>query len=140
MLFVHFQGGFYLLNLVDNFAGGFPLIIVGVGELIAIQWVYGFNQFSNDTEIMMGKKPNLFFKIALVFIAPALMIVSISAITHTANFTVVFQNYRMGGFCSKPPYLMKNYNGIFANVPIMYQLSKTTNIYTIQKCSGLYWT
>lgn len=64
------------MNLVDNFAGGFPLIIVGIGELVAIQWVYGFKNFSADTEIMMGKKPPMFFKVALVIVAPMLMIVS----------------------------------------------------------------
>ena len=35
------QGGIYLLNLVDFSVGGFPLLFIGLIELIAINWVYG---------------------------------------------------------------------------------------------------
>ena len=35
------KGGIYLLNLVDFSVGGFPLLFIGLLELIAINWVYG---------------------------------------------------------------------------------------------------
>ncbi len=34
------QGGFYLFNLTDAFLSGYPLLFVGMFELIALQWVY----------------------------------------------------------------------------------------------------
>ena len=38
---VFFQGGFYLLNLIDNYVGGFPLLFSGMFEIIAIIYIYG---------------------------------------------------------------------------------------------------
>lgn len=35
------NGGIYLLELVDYSVGGFPLLIVGIVEIIAINWIYG---------------------------------------------------------------------------------------------------
>lgn len=35
------QGGIYLLNLVDFSVGGFPLLVIGLFELMAISWIYG---------------------------------------------------------------------------------------------------
>lgn len=40
-LIFHFQGGDYMLTLVDNAVGGFPLLFVGFLELIIICYVYG---------------------------------------------------------------------------------------------------
>ena len=38
---IHFQGGFYLFNICDTYAGGFPRLFIGLFELAAIMWVYG---------------------------------------------------------------------------------------------------
>ena len=35
------HGGIFLLELVDYSVGGFPLLIVGMVECIAINWIYG---------------------------------------------------------------------------------------------------
>lgn len=40
-LIFHLQGGDYMLTLVDNAVGGFPLLFVGFLELIIICYVYG---------------------------------------------------------------------------------------------------
>ena len=37
----YFQGGFYLFNIVDNAAGGYPLLIIGLFEILSVSWVYG---------------------------------------------------------------------------------------------------
>lgn len=44
------QGGLYMLNLLDSYVGGFPLLIVGVIELIVVIYVYGFSFSNSDTE------------------------------------------------------------------------------------------
>ncbi|CAC5406551.1 unnamed protein product [Mytilus coruscus] len=44
------KGGLYMLNLLDNYVGGFPLLIVGVIELIVVVHVYGFSFSTSDTE------------------------------------------------------------------------------------------
>ncbi|XP_005102026.2 sodium- and chloride-dependent neutral and basic amino acid transporter B(0+) [Aplysia californica] len=47
------QGGSYLLDLCDIFVG-FPLLLVGFFEVIAIVWVYGFHNFAEDVLLMVG--------------------------------------------------------------------------------------
>lgn len=70
-----------MLNLVDNYAGGFPLIIVGIGELIAINWVYGFRRFNDDIFLMTGRRAPMYFNVMWVAFSPILMTVSISIAT-----------------------------------------------------------
>lgn len=38
-----FQGGQYILNLVDYFGGTFIIVFLASFEVIAISWVYGNN-------------------------------------------------------------------------------------------------
>ena len=35
------QGGFYVVNMVDTYVGGFPLLFVGLFECLVLQYVYG---------------------------------------------------------------------------------------------------
>jgi len=35
------QGGFYLFNIVDSSVGGFPLLVIGVFEIISVVYIYG---------------------------------------------------------------------------------------------------
>ena len=35
------QGGLFILNLIDSVVAGYPLLIVGLLQTIAIPWVYG---------------------------------------------------------------------------------------------------
>nr|XP_022323366.1 sodium- and chloride-dependent glycine transporter 1-like [Crassostrea virginica] len=50
------RGGDYMLTLVDNAVSGFPLLFVGLLELIIIAYVYGFFRFKRDIEMMIGDK------------------------------------------------------------------------------------
>lgn len=50
------RGGDYMLTLVDNAVGGFPLLFVGFFELIIICYVYGFFRFKRDIEMMIGDR------------------------------------------------------------------------------------
>lgn len=48
------QGGSYLLDLCDWFVG-YPLLLVGLFEVIAIIWVYGIGNFTEDIMLMVGE-------------------------------------------------------------------------------------
>lgn len=37
----YFQGGQYVLNLVDYYGGTFLILAMGIGEVIGIFWIYG---------------------------------------------------------------------------------------------------
>ncbi|KAL5005876.1 hypothetical protein ScPMuIL_017034 [Solemya velum] len=51
------QGGFYLLDLVDDYISGFPLLFVGLFETLIVSWAYGFWKVSDNIEYMLGEKP-----------------------------------------------------------------------------------
>lgn len=36
-----FQGGSYLLDIVDGYVVGFPTLFIGLFELIVVAWLYG---------------------------------------------------------------------------------------------------
>ncbi|XP_029641044.1 sodium- and chloride-dependent glycine transporter 1-like [Octopus sinensis] len=76
------NGGHYMLNLFDTYLGGFPLLVIGVVEGFVISWVYGIKRFSEDIEMMLGRKPFMVFKICWSFIGPCsiLVVIIISAI------------------------------------------------------------
>ncbi|KAL8614152.1 hypothetical protein ACOMHN_026369 [Nucella lapillus] len=72
-----FQGGIYLLNLVDFSVGGFPLLFVGLIELIAITWIYGFDDFWSDVVMMVGEKPKMYWKVCWLVLSPSVIAVTI---------------------------------------------------------------
>ena len=46
----------YLLNLVDESVSHYPLLIIALLELFVINYVYGYQQFSSDIQLMLGKR------------------------------------------------------------------------------------
>lgn len=71
------SGGIYLLNIVDYSVGGFPLLVVGFMELVAVNWIYGIAKFSENIEMMTGKRPALYWKITWKFLSPFIIALTI---------------------------------------------------------------
>ncbi|ESO08856.1 hypothetical protein HELRODRAFT_140021, partial [Helobdella robusta] len=71
------NGGFYLFSLIDAALSGFPLLVVGVVEIFLLIYVYGLKRFSDDIEMMIGHKPNIYFKTTWSFVSPAIIIFTI---------------------------------------------------------------
>ncbi|KAK3101074.1 hypothetical protein FSP39_000752 [Pinctada imbricata] len=71
------SGGIYLLNLVDFSVGGFPLLVVGFMELVAINWIYGFDKFSDNIYCMLGRKPNKYWEICWKYVSPLVILITI---------------------------------------------------------------
>lgn len=65
-----------MFSLVNEFAGGFPRLITGLFELLVVTMVYGYSRFAEDISLMIGKKPNIYFKFTWCFLSPLLIIVS----------------------------------------------------------------
>ncbi|XP_012944276.1 sodium- and chloride-dependent glycine transporter 1 [Aplysia californica] len=70
-------GGIYLLELVDYSVGGFPLLIVGLVECVAINWIYGFNNFWGDIQMMIGDRPKQYWKICWTILTPFVIVLTI---------------------------------------------------------------
>ncbi|KAK6173320.1 hypothetical protein SNE40_016794 [Patella caerulea] len=69
------RGGMYILQLFDNFAASYSLLIVCFTECVAIAWVYGAERFLSDIETMLGKRPPKIWVISWKFIAPIALLV-----------------------------------------------------------------
>lgn len=71
------QGGAYIFQLMDFYAAsGMSLLWVCFFQTIAISWIFGADQFSNCVYEMTGIRPNKFWHIAWVYLAPTVMLVS----------------------------------------------------------------
>jgi solute carrier family 6 amino acid transporter-like protein 5/7/9/14 len=71
------KGGIYLLNLVDYSVSGFPLLFVGLLELIALNWIYGYDRFAEDIKLMLGHRPNIYWKVCWMGVSPVVIIITI---------------------------------------------------------------
>nr|KAG5713675.1 hypothetical protein BaRGS_024723 [Batillaria attramentaria] len=71
------QGGSYLLDLVDNALLGFPMLAVGLMELLVICIFYGYHNFARDIKCMVGREPFIYFRVCWTVISPVLLMVVI---------------------------------------------------------------
>ncbi|XP_064603734.1 sodium- and chloride-dependent glycine transporter 1-like [Liolophura sinensis] len=71
------KGGIYLLNLVDYSLSGFPLLFIGFLEVITINWFYGYKNFAYDIQLMLGHKPNIYWKVCWLGLSPLCIFVII---------------------------------------------------------------
>jgi len=73
------EGGFYLFNLLDTYISGFPMLLIGAFECFAFGLIYGFSRYSEDVKMMLGKKPNFYYKACIVVLAPEIIIIMLLA-------------------------------------------------------------
>ncbi|XP_070185337.1 sodium- and chloride-dependent glycine transporter 1-like [Littorina saxatilis] len=68
------QSGSYLLDLVDGALLGFPMLTVGLLELLVICILYGYNNFAEDIRCMVGRTPFLYFRVCWQVVSPVLLV------------------------------------------------------------------
>ncbi|XP_062132451.1 sodium-dependent nutrient amino acid transporter 1 [Drosophila sulfurigaster albostrigata] len=66
-------GGQFILNLVDFYGVSFTALILAIGELLAVAWLYGVRRFCADIKYMMGIETGWYWRICWAFITPGLM-------------------------------------------------------------------
>ncbi|KAL4228840.1 hypothetical protein ACF0H5_011881 [Mactra antiquata] len=64
------QGGMYILQLFDNYAATYSLLVIGLVESLALSWVYGAERFLTDIESMLGYRPKNFWIWSWKVVAP----------------------------------------------------------------------
>ncbi|PAA62509.1 hypothetical protein BOX15_Mlig002117g2 [Macrostomum lignano] len=72
-----FGGGMYLLNLVDNAVSTFPLLVCCIVELVVLMYIYPYKQLAEDIRLMVGGKPNIYWRATWVVITPLVMVILI---------------------------------------------------------------
>jgi len=68
------NAGFFVFTLFDSYTGGFPLLFIGVIEMTTICYIYGYNNFADDVEMMLGKRPWLVFRICWMAVSPLVLL------------------------------------------------------------------
>jgi len=80
-------GGFYIFNLLENYAAGLSLLVTVFFEAIAVSWFYGLRNLSEDVYAMLGSRPGLYWKICWKFISPTfLLLIVILQMTEVSEF------------------------------------------------------
>ncbi|KAL5271645.1 hypothetical protein ACHWQZ_G002051 [Mnemiopsis leidyi] len=72
-----FQGGLYIVDLLDMWSLSYPLLIVALFEIIVVSWVYGVNRFCLAIKDMIGYEPNIYFKACWLVVCPLVISVLI---------------------------------------------------------------
>lgn len=85
------KGGIYLLTLSDWYAGSYNIMLLTLGEVIGLCFVYGVNNFRKDIEMMLGKKSFvywIYWYVTWCFLTPVsiVFIVIMSAIGYSPAY------------------------------------------------------
>ncbi|XP_034191541.1 sodium-dependent nutrient amino acid transporter 1 [Osmia lignaria lignaria] len=68
-------GGQFMLELVDYYAGSFIVFILATLEITGIFWVYGLENFLDDVEYMLKRRPSVYWRVCWSVITPLLLAV-----------------------------------------------------------------
>ncbi|XP_052094516.1 sodium- and chloride-dependent glycine transporter 1-like [Mytilus californianus] len=68
------QGGIFVFQLVDWYIAAFSPAVFGLIECIVFGWIYGFDRFSKDVHLMLGRGIPIFFRICICFITPTFLL------------------------------------------------------------------
>lgn len=124
------RGGFWLFDIVQDYHGGFPLIILCVFEIMSVMWVYGYKRFMEDVLLMMGwryKYRDFGYHIACwIFLSPALLVVAIvlKAIDYKPYTS---GSYEYPGWAQALGWLVVSFHLVWIFVVFIYRAAKDKN-------------
>lgn len=64
-----------MLNLVDHFGGTFLVFTLAIFELIGVLWIYGLDDFCDDVEFMLNRRPGAYWRVCWVLVTPIFMLI-----------------------------------------------------------------
>ncbi|XP_042895111.1 sodium- and chloride-dependent glycine transporter 2 isoform X2 [Parasteatoda tepidariorum] len=73
LLAIDSEGGQYVLNLMDTYAGGYAGIFIATIEISALMWGYGADRFADDIGFMLGFTPGIYWRICWKYISPTVL-------------------------------------------------------------------
>ncbi|XP_050546751.1 sodium- and chloride-dependent GABA transporter 2-like [Daktulosphaira vitifoliae] len=102
------NGGTYIFQLMDTYAAsGVSLLWVCFFQTIAISWCFGANRFQDCINQMLGFRPNIFWYICWVYLAPLVMItvfvffiIKYEPVTYGKSYTYPWWGEGLGIFIS----------------------------------------
>ncbi|MBN3304276.1 INE protein, partial [Amia calva] len=77
------QGGIFVFQLMDHYTAVVSLMFLAFFEVVAVCWIFGVGRISKMVTKMLGKPPNIFFRVCWMVFSPTLvMCILISSIVH----------------------------------------------------------
>ncbi|KAL1442490.1 hypothetical protein MTO96_030772 [Rhipicephalus appendiculatus] len=67
------QGGQYVLNLMDTYAGGGAVLFIAICEIVGLMWFYGLNRFCADLKLMLGHDIGWYWKASWLVFSPCIL-------------------------------------------------------------------
>lgn len=67
------QGGQYVLNLMDTYAGGGAVLFIAICEIVGLMWFYGVNRFCADLKLMLGHDIGWYWKASWLVFSPCIL-------------------------------------------------------------------
>ncbi|XP_021941902.1 sodium-dependent nutrient amino acid transporter 1-like [Zootermopsis nevadensis] len=58
---------------MDVYGGGIAVLFIAIAECISLLWIYGLRNVCDDVQFMLGKKPNVYWRITWSFFAPVIL-------------------------------------------------------------------
>ena len=101
LLLLILQAGIYLIELLDEFCGGIPFIIIGLFMCSALAWIYNVRHFCTDIKQMTGSKVGLWWRVMWCFFTPVIIVVSLVLSLH---FTVLLKCILLCNKCPQSNY------------------------------------
>lgn len=49
------KGGLFVLNLIDTVIAGYPLLVVGLLQVIVVPWIYGDYKLWNEKKLRINR-------------------------------------------------------------------------------------
>ncbi|XP_026300890.1 sodium-dependent nutrient amino acid transporter 1 isoform X2 [Apis mellifera] len=68
-------GGQFMLELIDYYAASFVVFILATLEITGIFWIYGLENFLDDVEYMLKRRPSAYWRLCWGVITPLLLAV-----------------------------------------------------------------
>uniref|UniRef100_A0AAV2MRS4 Transporter n=1 Tax=Knipowitschia caucasica TaxID=637954 RepID=A0AAV2MRS4_KNICA len=77
------KGGIYVFQLMDHYTAVVSLMFLAFSEVVTVCWIFGVPRISYMAKRMLGKSPNIYFRICWLVLCPVLVLcILVSSIVH----------------------------------------------------------
>ncbi|XP_054467037.1 sodium- and chloride-dependent GABA transporter ine isoform X1 [Anoplopoma fimbria] len=68
------KGGIYVFQLMDHYTAVVSLVFLAFFEVVAVCWIFGTSRVSLMVKRMLGKTPNIYFRVCWMLLCPLLVL------------------------------------------------------------------
>lgn len=118
------QGGMYVLNLFNWQSGGVSLLFLAFFEVIAVAYGYGADRFERDLEVILGRKPLIWWKLCWKYFSPAIIFaIFVSSLIQWKGVT--YNSYQYPAFGEFIGWMLALFSMAWIPIIAIYKLVKS---------------